>query len=97
MTVASSIPVLRPSSPPTRRGCRRSPAPVLRNGRTLETVKRPQADLSVGSMRDVKQLTPVLRFRGWNHIDASITLVLRSALARVSKDGHKRDRASGHP
>ncbi|MFZ2142105.1 MAG: hypothetical protein WAV78_35100, partial [Xanthobacteraceae bacterium] len=24
-------------------------------------------------------------------------LVLRSALARVSKDGHKRDRASGHP
>jgi hypothetical protein len=27
----------------------------------------------------------------------SINLVLRSALARVSKDGHKRDRASGHP
>src|SRR5258705_5934842 len=24
-------------------------------------------------------------------------LVLRSALARVSKDGHKRDRAGGHP
>ena len=39
----------------------------------------------------------VLRFRGSNHIDASINLVLRSALARVSKDGHKRDRASGHP
>ncbi|MFZ1095085.1 MAG: hypothetical protein WAN75_38690, partial [Xanthobacteraceae bacterium] len=27
----------------------------------------------------------------------SLNLVLRSALARVSKDGHKRDRASGHP
>src|ERR1700730_14044064 len=53
----------------------------------------------------------VLRFRGSNHIDASINLVLRSAHAqtslrslrkldcgaRVSKDGHKRDRASGHP
>ena len=39
----------------------------------------------------------VLRFRGSNHIHASINLVLRSALARVSKDGHKRDRASGHP
>ena len=39
----------------------------------------------------------VLRFRGSNHIAASLNLVLRSALARVSKDGHKRDRASGHP
>jgi hypothetical protein len=39
----------------------------------------------------------VLRFRGSNHIAASLNLVLRSALARVSKDGHKRDRARGHP
>jgi len=30
-------------------------------------------------------------------IAALINLVLRSALARVSKDGHKRDRASVHP
>ena len=43
------------------------------------------------------QLALVLRFRGSNHIAASLNLVLRSALARVSKDGHKRDRASGHP
>jgi hypothetical protein len=53
----------------------------------------------------------VLRFGGSNHIHASINLVLRSAHAqtslrslrkldcgaRVSKDGHKRHRASGHP
>jgi hypothetical protein len=39
----------------------------------------------------------VLRFRGSNHIATSLNLVLRSARARVSKDGHKRDRASGHP
>ena len=53
----------------------------------------------------------VLRVRGLNHIDAPMNLVLRSAHtqtslrslrkldcgARVSKDGHKRDRASGHP
>ena len=55
----------------------------------------------------------MLRFRDWNHIDASINLVLRSALVilrsacptwgarleglRVSKDRHKRDRARGHP
>src|SRR6202521_5912362 len=51
MTAASFIPVRRPSLRPTMRGCERSPAPVLRNGRTVETVKRPQADLSVGSMR----------------------------------------------
>src|SRR5436305_1883805 len=31
------------------------------------------------------------RFLGSNHTAASIDLVLRSALARVSKDGHKRD------
>src|SRR3984893_2947564 len=51
----------------------------------------------------------LLRFRGSNHIDASINLVLRSAHAqtslrslrkldcgaRSSKDGHRRDRASG--
>src|ERR1700738_4857788 len=55
-------------------------------------------------------LALVLRFRASNHIDASLNLVLRSAEAqtslrslrkldcgaRVSKDGHKRDRASGH-
>src|SRR6202011_1910417 len=52
-----------------------------------------------------------LPFRASNHIDASLSLVLGSAHAqtslrslrkldcgaRVSKDGHKRDRASGHP
>jgi len=44
----------------------------------------------------------VQRFRGSNHI-AIISLVLRSALlslskdARVSKDGHRRDRAGVHP
>ena len=55
-----------------------------------------------------------LRFRGSNHIDASINLVAEERarhpearvphlgraprrIARVSKDGHKRDRASGHP
>jgi hypothetical protein len=36
-------------------------------------------------------------FSRFDHIAASLNLVLRSALARVSKDGHKRDRASGHP
>ena len=41
-----------------------------------------------------ENLFRVFRFE---HIDASLNLVLRSALARVSKDGHKRDRASGHP
>src|ERR1700720_1558414 len=65
-------------------------------------------------LRPQQRLTDiVLRFRGSNHIAASINLVLRSAphpeervphlgraprrIARVSKDGHKRDRASGHP
>src|SRR5437588_12776594 len=56
------------------------------------------------------QVEKVLCFRGWN---ISFNLVLRSArhpearvphlgraprrIARVSKDGHKRDRAGGHP
>src|SRR6516165_11500707 len=35
-TAASSIPVRRPSSPPTRRGSRRSPAQARKNGPTLE-------------------------------------------------------------
>src|ERR1700730_15550276 len=70
----------------------------------------PAAKYCQAAAAAARSLTPlVLRFRGSNHIDASINLVLRSAHAqtslrslrkldcgaRVSKDGHKRDRASG--
>src|SRR3984893_14228796 len=74
----------------------------------------PAAKYCQAAAAAARSLTPlVLRFRGSNHIDASINLVLRSAHAqtslrslrkldcgaRVSKDGHKRDRVSAvsHP
>ena len=53
------------------------------------------AGFNTSGARAVSQSTTAFpRFESYRHI---ISLVLRSALARVSKDGHKRDRASGHP